>query len=92
MIFEDQAYQLIRTAFEVYNEFGSAFLQLVYQEAFKHELSLQQIPFIAQPPPKISNKRIILEGEYFADLIAFNKIIIELKAINTISSGRNLSY
>ena len=64
----------------------------MYQEAFKHELSLQQIPFIAQPPPKIPNKRIILEGEYFADLIAFNKIIIELKVIDTISSRRNLSY
>jgi len=86
MIFKDETYQLIGAAFEFYNELGSELLEPVYQEAFEHELSLQQVPFIAQPPLKIRYKGIVLEKQYFADLIAFDKIIIELEAIETITS------
>ena len=79
MISGDETYQLIGAAFEFYNELESAFLEPAYQEAFEHELSLQQVPSIAQPPLKIRYKGNVLEKQYFADLIAFDKIIIELE-------------
>lgn len=47
---------------------------------------MQNIPFVAQDPLKIPFKGINLEKDYFAYLIAFDKIIIELKAIDTITS------
>lgn len=85
ILFADECYQLVGAAFEVYNELGSEFLEPVYQEAYEFELSERQIAFVAQPQLKIQYKEYTLEKEYFADLIAHQEILIELKAIEKLT-------
>jgi GxxExxY protein len=85
ILFADECYQLVGAAFEVYNELGSEFLEPVYQEAYEIELSEKQIAFLAQPQLKIKYKEYTLEKEYFADLIAHQEILIELKAIEKLT-------
>ncbi|MDE0770316.1 MAG: GxxExxY protein [Opitutaceae bacterium] len=85
ILFADECYQLVGAAFEVYNELGAEFLEPVYQEAYEIELSEKQIAFVAQPQLKIKYKEYTLEKEYFADLIAHQEILIELKAIEKLT-------
>lgn len=85
VLFADECYKLVGAAFQVYNELGSEFLEPVYQEAYEFELNSQSIPHVSQPPLRIVYKGHTLDKEYFADLIAYNEILIELKAIEKLT-------
>ncbi len=78
---KEETYQLIGAAFEVYNALTCAYNEPLYQEAYQRELTLQSIPFIAQPQLKVKYKGEFLKKDFFADIIAFDKIIVELKAL-----------
>ena len=70
--------KLIGIFFDIYNELGHGFLESVYEEAFSVELADAGIFFQRQLalPVWFRGRRI---GEFRADLVVENKIIIELK-------------
>lgn len=80
LLLKDEVYVLVGAAMEVYNVLGNGFLDGVYQEAYEIELSKRAIPFGAQVPLRIHYKDQILKKEYRADIIAFERVIVELKA------------
>jgi len=80
LLFKDEVYALVGAAMEVYNELGNGFLEPVYQEAYEMELSARTIPFDSQKLLPIYYKNRKLRKEYKADLIAYGKIIVELKS------------
>jgi GxxExxY protein len=82
LLFKEEVYQIVGAAFDVYNELKSGFLESVYQEAIQIELSTRAIPFTLQTPLRIRYKAQILKKAFFADLISFNAILVELKAID----------
>jgi GxxExxY protein len=59
-------------------------LESVYQQAFEVELKFLGVPFSAQFPFKVFHRKQLV-GEYFADIVVDNKIILELKAVNSFS-------
>jgi GxxExxY protein len=69
----------------VSNTLGCGFLEAVYQETMEIELSENGIPFEPQKRIQISYKGRILEKEYVADFLCFEKIIVEIKAIKKIT-------
>lgn len=76
---------MIRGAvFEVYREMGCGFLEAVYQECLEKELHKQSIPFISQPELELFYKQEKLRQIYKPDLICYDKIIVELKAVKEI--------
>ena len=79
---KDQTYRIIGACFEVYNEKGCGFLEAVYQECMEIELGLQNIPFVAKKPLRLSYKGHPLRQTYEPDLICFDKIVVELKAVS----------
>jgi len=81
VLFKDECYKLIGAAIEVQRELGNGLLEPIYQEALERELALQKIPFEAQPLLKVFYKGIPLNKEYYADIIAYKEIIIELKTL-----------
>lgn len=85
MILKDEVYKIIGAAMEVYNVLGSGFLEPVYQEALEIELTERGIPFASQPLIPIFYKDKQLTKEYYADLICFDQIIGELKAVANLS-------
>jgi GxxExxY protein len=87
LVQKDEVYAIVGAAIEVYNELGSGFLEAVYQEAMEHELRLRNVPFDRQRELCIYYKGQCLEKKYFADLICFGTVLIELKSIREI--GRN---
>jgi GxxExxY protein len=81
MILKDEVFQIIGAAIEVHKELGNGFLEAVYQEALEIELTSRGIPFSSQKPIKIKYKDKTLTREYIPDLLCFDSIIVELKAI-----------
>ncbi len=79
---KDESYVLIGAFYEVYNTLGCGFLEEVYQEALEMELRSKNIPFISQQNLQIQYKGKPLQHSYKPDLICFNQIIVELKAVS----------
>jgi GxxExxY protein len=85
LLYKEEVYQIVGAAIEVHRELGPGFLEAVYQEAIEIELKNRLIPFSSQRLLGIFYKGIRLNKEYLADLLCFDKIIVELKAIDRLS-------
>lgn len=85
LLFEEETYRIRGVIFEVYKEKGSGFLESVYQECMEIELGMQRIPFVAQPGLTLAYKGRQLQSEYKPDLICFENIIVELKAVKSLA-------
>ena len=86
LLYKDEVYKIVGAAIEVHRELGPGFLEAVYQEALGIELTERGIPFESQKPLKIKYKSQPLKKEYVADLVCYGKIVVELKAIDNLSS------
>lgn len=86
IIYKDEVYQIVGAAMEVYNEMGHGFLEPVYQESFALELSDKGIPHQEQAPLKIYYKSRQLQKEYIVDYITHDEILVEIKAIEKLTS------
>ena len=82
---KDQSYAILGACFEVYNEKGCGFLEAVYLECMEIELGLQNIPFVAKKPLRLEYKGHPLRQTYEPDLICFEKIVVELKAVSALA-------
>ena len=85
LILADETYAVTGAAIELHRALGPGFLEKVYQEAIQLELSARSIPFEAEIPLDINYKGQSLNQKYYADLICFGQIIVELKALNQLS-------
>ncbi len=63
----------------MYNALGYGFLEKVYENAMLIELERERIPVISQAPIKVSYETKVV-GEYFADMLVDGKVIVEIKA------------
>jgi GxxExxY protein len=86
LLFKVEVYAIIGAAMEVHKILGCGFLEPVYQEALEIELRNRDIPFEAQKQLPIYYKDQQLEKTYVPDFISFGEIIIEIKALNRLSS------
>jgi len=85
LIYKQEAYEIIGACFEVYNELGSGFLEDVYQEALQDELDRRNLPHVAKPKLEIWYKGRLLSKKYEPDIVAWSKIILELKAVSALT-------
>jgi GxxExxY protein len=85
LLFEEESYRIRGAMFEVYREMGRGFLEPVYQECLERELTRCGIPFAAQRELQLRYKDEILTQIYKPDLICFEKIIIEVKAVKQLA-------
>ena len=85
LLLHDESYQIRGAVFEVYRDLGCGFLEAVYQECLERELGAQGIPFVAQRELVLQYKGKALTQTYQPDLVCFEKIIVEIKAVNKLS-------
>ena len=76
--------KIIGTAIEVHKQMGPGLLKSVYEECLLRELDLQEISFLRQVSLPIEYKGIKLESSLKLDLLIENKVIVELKAVDSI--------
>ena len=70
---------IIKTFYDVYNELGYGFLEKVYQNSLYIELKNRGFNVEAQKKINVFYKGVNV-GDYYADLIVNNLVILELKA------------
>jgi GxxExxY protein len=86
LLYKDEVYAIIGASMDVYNELGPGFLEAVYQEAMEIELTRRGILFVSQPELPIFYKGERLKKYYIADFLIYDKIMIEIKALNSLTS------
>ena len=83
---DPRTYKIIGAAMEVHRQLGCGFLEPVYQEAFALELKSREIPYSRELKFPVSYKGHCLTNHYRPDFICFDTVIVELKALSTLSS------
>jgi len=76
----DVTEKIIGAAYEVHNVLGFGFLEKVYENALAIELKEQGLSVRQQQPVQVFYKGHLV-GDYVADLILEDKVIVELKAV-----------
>ncbi len=74
---------IIKAFYNVYNKLGYGFLEKIYENAMMIELKKLELTATKQKPIKVYYDEILV-GEYFADILVENKVIIELKAASAL--------
>ena len=82
-LYSDITSEVLNAFYEVYNELGTGFLEKVYQNALFNELTQRGIPCQKEHPISVYYKGACV-GDYYADILIDNKIILELKAVKNI--------
>lgn len=83
MNIDDITYRINGAIFEVNRELGTGFLEKVYENALMVELVERKLKAESQVPITVRYKDVKV-GEYFADIIVENQVILELKAIDSL--------
>ena len=74
---------ILKTYYEVYNELGYGFLEKVYQNALLIELKNKGLEVTPNKKIKVYYKGENV-GDYYADIIVNDTVILELKAVEYI--------
>jgi GxxExxY protein len=75
--------QILNAFYTVYNTLGYGFLEKVYENAVIIELSKSGLNCLPQAPIRVVYDGNIV-GEYFADILVEEKVIVEIKAVRNL--------
>lgn len=78
--------RIIGCAFKVSNALGAGFLEKVYENALALELRKRGLDVKQQAPVSVFYDGTVV-GEYFADLVVSDTVIVELKAVKEFSDA-----
>jgi len=84
LIRDPETYALIGAAMEVHRFLGPGFLESVYREAFRVELSLRDVAYSCEVEFPVSYKDRRLDTKFRADFLC-SGVIVELKAVPALS-------
>jgi len=76
--------RIIKIFYKVYNKLGYGFLEKVYVNAMMIEFRRAGIKATAQSPIRVLYEKEIV-GEYFADILVDEKVIVEIKASRSLT-------
>jgi GxxExxY protein len=85
LLLKDEVYAIVGAAMEVFNHLGPGFLEPIYQEAMEIETIDRQIPTKPQHELVVRCKGKRLKKFYIADLICYDQVIVEIKAIDNLT-------
>jgi GxxExxY protein len=80
IFFKEESYAIIGACMKVHATLGKGFLEAVYHEALQKELKKNNIPFQSNVKLQITYEGEKLSKYYIADIICYEKIIVELKS------------
>ena len=85
LLYSNESYAIRGALMEVHRVVGVGFLEDVYQDCLRRELLARSIPFEEKPRLRILYKGEEIEHHYVPDFICYGKLIVEIKAIATLS-------
>ena len=84
---KDETYKNIGLCMEVHKILGKGHSEKVYGDALEYEFKINNIPYEREKKYNIEYKDILLSRYYFSDFTVYDEIILELKAIESLSSS-----
>lgn len=87
--------KIIGAAIEVHRRLGPGLLESAYQECLCYELKLINLSFKREIPMPIIYKEVKLDHGYRLDILVENKIVVELKSVDSlldVHTGQILTY
>jgi GxxExxY protein len=94
IVYKDLSYKITGLALEIHNELGCGFLEKVYENALMMLLEREKIPAKQQAPANVNFRGKVI-GQYFADILVDDKLILELKTVDVIANihiAQTLNY
>ena len=83
MLHEEITSQILAAFYAVYNQLGYSFLERVYENALIIELQKRGLKVLQQTAIQVCYEGQVV-GEYFADLLVEDLVVVELKAVEQI--------
>lgn len=87
LLHEDLSYKIIGAAKEVFKELGPGYLESVYEDALCYELDRSNLQYQRQLELDVRYKKTIFRNRFRADMLIENKILVENKAIKTVTNA-----
>jgi GxxExxY protein len=81
--------QIIGSAMKVHSTLGPGFLESVYQKALAHELSKTGLTVELEKPVSVHYDGIVV-GDFVADMLVNGTVLLELKAIQVLSTAHEV--
>ena len=85
----DLAGRVIGLAMKIHSALGPGFLESVYHKALAHELAKAEIRFESEKPLNIFHDSVLV-GEFVADFLIEDELIVELKAIQGLATAHEV--
>jgi GxxExxY protein len=80
--FDELSNKVLGCAIEVHRELGPGLLESTYEQCLAYELSRAKVPFKVQVELPVEYKEIRLDCGYRIDLLADNRLVVELKSVD----------
>ena len=71
IIYKDESYAIVGCLFDVYNNLGSGFSEIVYKDALEYEFKKHHIPF-----KRVSNCKLAILANFHKDLLDQKRIVL----------------
>ena len=84
--FNDLTRQILGAAIEVHRTLGAGLLESIYASCLHFELSARNLRYVAQRAVPIVYKGMTVDAHYRVDLIVEDRIVVEVKSVEALSS------
>lgn len=85
LLYKDECFSIIGKCFEVHNNLGAGFLEIVYKDAIEYEFRKSGIHYEREKEYIVHYKDVILPHRFYADFVVYDKIILEVKGVSAIA-------
>ena len=85
IVYKEETANIRSAIFEVHKRLGTGLSEKVYQEALSIEFDFRKIPFEREKLFEVYYRNKKLDAFYVADFVCYEKIIVELKAVNELT-------
>lgn len=95
LLFKELSYKIIGSCMEVHKILGKGHSEVVYKDALEYEFKSSNINYSRERQYKIKYKEIVLPHHYFADFVIEDCIVLETKAIVSLTDShvkQSLNY
>lgn len=87
LIYKEDSYKIIGICMEVHSVLGKGHSEVIYKDALEYEFTINNISYSREKKYVVHYKDIILPRKYMADFVVYDKIILEVKAIEHLTSS-----
>lgn len=95
IVYKEESFLVIGKCMEIYNALGHGFLEIVYKDALELICKQDGILYEREQQYDVYFRNVLLPHKFFADFVVFDKIIVELKCVTTLTEehiAQTLNY